>query len=98
MPYMVPNLSNTFPTKNIGPHLFSILSHGTLSKLHSTDLRRHIKSLLQKQSLSFGAPTYDIKMIEANSNVNTSGKAGAQIIHLPLGDDSSSSGDSAVSR
>jgi hypothetical protein len=29
--------------------------------------------------------------------VNTSGKAGAQILHLPLGDDSSSSGDSAVS-
>jgi hypothetical protein len=31
-------------------------------------------------------------------NVNTSGKAGAQILHLPLGDDSSPSGDSAVGR
>jgi hypothetical protein len=30
--------------------------------------------------------------------VNTSGKASAQIIHLPLGDDSSPSGDSAVAR
>jgi hypothetical protein len=30
--------------------------------------------------------------------VNTSGKAGAQILHLPLGDDSSPSGDSAVGR
>jgi hypothetical protein len=30
--------------------------------------------------------------------VNTSGKAGAQILHLPLGDDSSPSGDSAESR
>jgi hypothetical protein len=30
--------------------------------------------------------------------VNTSGKAGAQILHPPLGDDSSPSGDSAVSR
>jgi hypothetical protein len=30
--------------------------------------------------------------------VNTSGKAGAQILHLPLGDDSSPSGDNAVGR
>jgi hypothetical protein len=30
--------------------------------------------------------------------VNTSGKAGAQILYLPLGDDSSPSGDRAVSR
>jgi hypothetical protein len=30
--------------------------------------------------------------------VNTSGKASAQIIHLPLGDDSSPSGDNAVGR
>jgi hypothetical protein len=30
--------------------------------------------------------------------VNTSVKAGAQILHLPLGDDSSPSGDSAVGR
>jgi hypothetical protein len=30
--------------------------------------------------------------------VNTSGKASAQILHLPLGDDSSPSGDSAVGR
>jgi hypothetical protein len=30
--------------------------------------------------------------------VNTSGKAGAKILHVPLGDDSSPSGDSAVSR
>jgi hypothetical protein len=30
--------------------------------------------------------------------VNTSGKAGAQILHLPLGDDSSPSGDKAVGR
>jgi hypothetical protein len=30
--------------------------------------------------------------------VNISGKAGAQILHLPLGDDSSPLGDSAVSR
>jgi hypothetical protein len=29
--------------------------------------------------------------------VNTSGKAGAHILHLPLGDDSSPSGDRAVS-
>jgi hypothetical protein len=29
--------------------------------------------------------------------VNTSGKAGTHILHLPLGDDSSPSGDSAVS-
>jgi hypothetical protein len=28
--------------------------------------------------------------------VNTSGKAGAQIFHLPLGDDSSPSGDNTV--
>jgi hypothetical protein len=28
--------------------------------------------------------------------VNTSGKASAQILHLPLGDDSSPSGDNAV--
>jgi hypothetical protein len=32
------------------------------------------------------------------SNVNTLGKAGAQILHLPLGDDSSPSGDNAASR
>jgi TolA-binding protein len=31
-------------------------------------------------------------------NVNTSGKASAQILHLPLGDDSSPSGDNAVGR
>jgi hypothetical protein len=30
--------------------------------------------------------------------VNTSGKAGAQILHPPLGDDSSPSGDSALGR
>jgi hypothetical protein len=30
--------------------------------------------------------------------VNTSGKAGAHILHLPLGDDSSPSGDNAVGR
>jgi hypothetical protein len=30
--------------------------------------------------------------------VNTSGKASAQILHLPLGDDSSRSGDNAVGR
>jgi hypothetical protein len=30
--------------------------------------------------------------------VNISGKAGVQILHLPLGDDSSPSGDSVVSR
>jgi hypothetical protein len=30
--------------------------------------------------------------------VNTSGKAGAQIPHLPLGDDSSPLGDNAVGR
>jgi hypothetical protein len=30
--------------------------------------------------------------------VNTSGKAGAQILHLPLGDDSSPSGDNAEGR
>jgi hypothetical protein len=30
--------------------------------------------------------------------VNTSGKAGAQILHLPLGDDSSPLGDNAVGR
>jgi hypothetical protein len=30
--------------------------------------------------------------------VNTSGKASAQILHLPLGDDSSPSGDNAVGR
>jgi hypothetical protein len=30
--------------------------------------------------------------------VNTSGNAGSQILHLPLGDDSSPLGDSAVSR
>jgi hypothetical protein len=30
--------------------------------------------------------------------VNTSCKAGAQILHFPLGDDSSPSGDSAVGR
>jgi hypothetical protein len=29
---------------------------------------------------------------------NTSGKAGAQILHIPLGDDSSPSGGSAVGR
>jgi hypothetical protein len=31
-------------------------------------------------------------------DANTSGKAGAQILHLPLGDDSSPSGDNAVGR
>jgi hypothetical protein len=31
-------------------------------------------------------------------NVNTSGKTGAQILHLPLGDDSSPLGDNAVGR
>jgi hypothetical protein len=30
--------------------------------------------------------------------VNTSVKAGAQMLHLPLGDDSSPSGDNAVDR
>jgi hypothetical protein len=30
--------------------------------------------------------------------INTSGKAGANILHLPLGDDSSPSGDNAVGR
>jgi hypothetical protein len=30
--------------------------------------------------------------------INTSGKAGAQILHLPLGDDSSPSGDNTVGR
>jgi hypothetical protein len=66
-PYTVPNLPNTFPTKNYGPHLFSILSHGTLSKLHSTKLQLHIKALPQKQCLAFGAPTYATNGIEANS-------------------------------
>jgi hypothetical protein len=34
--------------------------------------------------------------LDQGSSVNTSGKAGAQIPHLPLGDDSSPSGDNAV--
>jgi hypothetical protein len=34
----------------------------------------------------------------ASWSVNTSGKAGAQITHIPLGDDSSPSGDNAVGR
>jgi hypothetical protein len=37
------------------------------------------------------------KAIKGNT-VNTSGKTGAHILHLPLGDESSPSGDSTVSR
>jgi hypothetical protein len=40
-----------------------------------------------------------VDRVEATENhVNTSGKAGAQIIHPPLGDDSSPLGDNAVGR
>jgi hypothetical protein len=39
-----------------------------------------------------------IRDSELRGCVNTSGKAGAQILHLPLRDNSSPSGDSAVSR
>jgi hypothetical protein len=37
-------------------------------------------------------------MLFQQTSVNTSGKAGEQILHLPLGDDSSPSGDNAVGR
>jgi hypothetical protein len=40
-----------------------------------------------------------LTIIDAKTRiVNTSGKAGAQILHLPLGDDSSPLGDNAVGR
>jgi hypothetical protein len=38
------------------------------------------------------------KLLLDGLDVNTSGKAGAQILHLPLGDDPSPSGESTVGR
>jgi hypothetical protein len=40
------------------------------------------------------SPTVSLESVLVT--VNTSGKASAQILHLPLGDDSSPSGDNAV--
>jgi hypothetical protein len=72
-----------------------------------------LKLLLQWQSLSTGLCTIrfrefvdldnppsllDQGRAHANKVVNTSGKASAQILHLPLGDESSPLGDSAVGR
>jgi hypothetical protein len=45
-----------------------------------------------------GIDNWEARMRRATFSVNTSGKAGAQILHLPLGDDSSPSGDKAVGR
>jgi hypothetical protein len=41
---------------------------------------------------------FKIHFATAYPHANTSGKASAQILHLPLGDDSSPSGDNAVGR
>jgi hypothetical protein len=56
--------------------------------------------------ISFSNPTHNEmdqtlilnNTVHKNKNDNTSGKASVQILHLPLGDDSSPLGDNAAGR
>jgi hypothetical protein len=94
--------------------LIAVLSHSTLPKVTGEPTFEDLKIIhrllnanaMIVYSYEGGGRHGHLGIIVTNTEyfavatnvVNTSCKAGAQILHLPLGDDSSPSGDNAVGR
>jgi hypothetical protein len=85
--FSIPRIDHT--TSDLGSAAFSD-GPRTVPVMYAVGETQYTKLLLED--------IYDADKQLLKHSVNTSGKAGAQILHLPLGDDSSPLGDNAVGR